>query len=215
MRHISRQLEQQVGCNSVSTTFNRRSETIPGNDLRDKMAQNRCDGPFNPPSPHSSSGGAESYKGTPDTRLTAFSPDEGSAKSTRLLTALRLANTEIQPVRFPVNPYGGSAVTGGKDPFVTSTGGSKPGQKLSPTATAFRPFTGQPASRLSADFAADGRLLPRDSLFRVSEHQLARGVSITAAETGITRCLAILSVDGSAVLPADVHQHLKVRLGNV
>ncbi|KAI0147197.1 hypothetical protein GGR57DRAFT_505936 [Xylariaceae sp. FL1272] len=39
----------------------------------------------NPTSAHSSSGAAESFKGTPETRLTAFSPEDGDTESERRL----------------------------------------------------------------------------------------------------------------------------------
>ncbi|KAK3322173.1 RNA recognition motif 2-domain-containing protein [Apodospora peruviana] len=105
------------------------------------MAQAR-ETAFNPSSPHSSSAGADSYKhdGTPDTRLTAFSPDESSARSNKLMTTLSLnAAANIHPVRFNVNAaesYGAGSAAAEKDPFI-----SKPEQKLSPTASAFRPIS--------------------------------------------------------------------------
>ncbi|KAK3368202.1 RNA recognition motif 2-domain-containing protein [Podospora didyma] len=104
------------------------------------MAQARETG-FNPSSPHSSSGGADSYKheGTPDTRLTAFSPDESSARSNKLLKTLSLnASTDSHPVRFHVQNTEGYRATPEKDPFVSSSTAFRE-QKLSPTASAFRP----------------------------------------------------------------------------
>ncbi|KAF9869366.1 hypothetical protein CkaCkLH20_13177 [Colletotrichum karsti] len=94
---------------------------------------------FNPSSPRSSVGGAESFKGTPDTRLTAFSPEEGSAKSSRLLKSLGQGSPEVTPSRFHSNTFGGVISNGDKDPFITATSDSAL-QKLSPTASAFQPF---------------------------------------------------------------------------
>ncbi|RCI10754.1 hypothetical protein L249_5365 [Ophiocordyceps polyrhachis-furcata BCC 54312] len=82
------------------------------------MAQNRD--MENPSSPRSSSGGADSLKGTPDTRLTTFSPDNGSSKHPQGL-----------PRSFP-------ATSLDKDPFVTPS--HRLGTRLSPTALAFSPF---------------------------------------------------------------------------
>jgi hypothetical protein len=103
---------------------------------------------FNPSSPHSSSGGADSYKhdGTPDTRLTAFSPEENSARSNKqLLRSLALgASSDSHPVRFQVQAtesFRGSPAAIEKDPFITSSTTSKSGPKLSPTASSFRPIS--------------------------------------------------------------------------
>ena len=98
------------------------------------MAQSR-ETPFSPSSPHSSSGGADSFKGTPDTRVTAFSPDGDSTKSAGLLKgATRSASAT--PVRFHMSSYRSSLTTLGKDPFVTPGRG----KGLSPTASTFKPF---------------------------------------------------------------------------
>lgn len=102
------------------------------------MSQTR-DSHFNPPSPRSSSGGANSFKGTPDTRLTAFSPEDGSAKSSKLLKDLARSASATPPVRLPVNSSRGAISHLDKDPFVTPTHGQ--GTRLSPTASAFLPFT--------------------------------------------------------------------------
>jgi hypothetical protein len=110
------------------------------------MAQAR-EATFNPSSPHSSSGGADSYKheGTPDTRLTAFSPDDNSARSNKVLNALSLnASSDSHPVRFHVKTtegFRGASVAAEKDPFITSTTAPKSEQILSPTASSFRPVS--------------------------------------------------------------------------
>lgn len=115
------------------------------------MAQARDTG-FNPSSPHSSSGGADSYKheGTPDTRLTAFSPDDNSARSNKLLNrTLTLGTATSQDAHshhfhshnssdgYSVAPASGSD----KDPFISTSSISKPDQKLSPTASSFLPVS--------------------------------------------------------------------------
>lgn len=101
-------------------------------------------------SPHSSSGGADSYKhdGTPDTRLTAFSPEGNSVKSNKPPPApLNLINSaprskafnhETMPSLCQRNEHHDD-----KDPFVSSVVDSKDQPKLSATASAFRPHVGK------------------------------------------------------------------------
>jgi len=70
------------------------------------------------------SSAVESTEGTPDTRFTAFSPED------------------IKPSK-PVNAVGvaaQSAGTAAQDPFISAAPRPKAGQKLSPTASAFQPF---------------------------------------------------------------------------
>ncbi|KAK0666174.1 putative meiosis protein [Cercophora samala] len=108
------------------------------------MAQAR-DATFNPSSPHSSSGAADSYKhdGTPDTRLTAFSPDDGSARSNKLYPGI----TGLNPALFhqkSTEHFGNVAPAVEKDPFISgdpTPSKSTLDQKLSPTASAFRPLS--------------------------------------------------------------------------
>ncbi|KAI8299723.1 hypothetical protein K4K61_010380 [Colletotrichum sp. SAR11_59] len=109
------------------------------------MAHNRESVVFNPSSPRSSVGGAESFKGTPDTRLTAFSPEEGSARSSRLLKSLGQDSPDTTPSRFHSIAFGGGISNADKDPFITTTSNVAL-QKLSPTASAFQPFVGPVAT---------------------------------------------------------------------
>jgi hypothetical protein len=163
------------------------------------MAQSREVG-FHPSSPHSSSGGADSFKGTPDTRLTALSPDEGSTKSTRFLRNVGLAGAEAQPVRFPVNSYRGAASHIDKDPFV-SVPSTKTPQKLSPTASAFRPYAASSVDATPTAF---------DDFQRYFEPIHQPISSSLSAELGLSRCLAVAAA--SKILdPADVEAYLAVR----
>ncbi|KAI2637518.1 RNA recognition motif 2-domain-containing protein [Xylaria nigripes] len=108
------------------------------------------DGHFNPTSPHSSSGAADSFKGTPETRLTAFSPDDGSAKSSKAPQPLSVRTQENRPLRFGPIARGTLELPGSfvrtnfyseRDPFVSSSAMSASGpQKLSPTASVFLPL---------------------------------------------------------------------------
>lgn len=105
------------------------------------MAQSR-ENPFHSSSPRSSSGGADSFKGTPDTRLTTFSPDDSSAKSAQLLRgATRSASAT--PVKLSMSNFPGSTLSLDKDPFTTPGRG----KGLSPTASTFQPFT--PSSQIA------------------------------------------------------------------
>ncbi|PHH58756.1 hypothetical protein CDD81_4667 [Ophiocordyceps australis] len=93
----------------------------------------------NPSSPRSSCGAADSFKGTPETRLTAFSPEDGSAKSSKLLHGLARSASATPPVGRPLTSFCGSATHIDKDPFVTPS--HQPGTRLSPTASTFSPFS--------------------------------------------------------------------------
>ncbi|ODA80537.1 hypothetical protein RJ55_03496 [Drechmeria coniospora] len=98
------------------------------------MAQSRDH--ENPSSPRSSTGGAESFKGTPDTRLTAFSPDGGSAKTSKILQGLAHSPSATPPAGFSVSNFRSGAAH--LDPFITPS--HQPGTRLSPTASTFSPF---------------------------------------------------------------------------
>lgn len=111
---------------------------------------------LHPSSPESSKGGGGSYKheGTPDTRLTAFSPEEASVRSSKVTKLPNLKSSDSQVTIFPTNAGNGitfSNITGlqlEKDPFVSSSATAlKPDQRLCPTASAFRPFSNPLAPR--------------------------------------------------------------------
>lgn len=107
------------------------------------------------PSSPPSEGGAESYKyeDTPDTRLTIFSPQDDSVKSSRLLNALTLStgNNKERPVKFCVSASSSihrmasmdsiNSVVHDKDPFICSTPAKPQTTKLSATASEFEPST--------------------------------------------------------------------------
>lgn len=168
------------------------------------MAQNRGS-PFKPASPHSSSGGAESFKGTPETRLTAFSPDDGSMRPSKVTRGhpLSAVGADLQPVHFPMAPgqYGGSTGSGmGKDPFGAPTPG--PGvvqQKLSPTANSFQPGTLTPQNARAINAISSGTPLvtpDRDAVKYVGAipHALS-------TEMGISRYLLIASMSHVLATP--------------
>lgn len=177
---------------------------------------------FHPSSPPSE-GGADSYnhEGTPDTRLTAFSPLEDSSKSSRLLSTVNLSGSKAnaEPIKFQV-PTGFHQITSpnsyspdsqeDKDPFISSTH-SKPQTKLSATASAFRPLA---ASASSTPVVAHGSTsaTPKpparssaDAKCTKSGLKLASGLS---HNLHLTHSLRISSSD--ALTTAAAEQYLKV-----
>ncbi|KAK4135486.1 hypothetical protein BT67DRAFT_401055 [Trichocladium antarcticum] len=141
------------------------------------MAQAR-DSTFNPPSPHSSSGGGDSYKHegtTPDTRLTVFSPDDNSNRG---LTTINFNTPSGHSNHFSVS------VAAEKDPFVSSNNAPKQDQKLSPTASAFRP--------LSVPIVAHGSLNGLNTAL-VANRQLftPHPIAKFSSDFGISRCLIL------------------------
>ncbi|KAI1367729.1 RNA recognition motif 2-domain-containing protein [Xylaria arbuscula] len=107
------------------------------------------EGHFNPTSPHSSSGAADSFKGTPETRLTTFSPDDGSATSSKASQSLSVRTQDNRLVFAPnargtlelPSPFVRANLHSERDPFVSSSAiGTTRTPKLSPTANVFLPF---------------------------------------------------------------------------
>jgi hypothetical protein len=86
-------------------------------------------------SPHSSSGLAGSSEGTPDTRFTAFSPEDARPVKAAGLTVTPMTTTQA-------------------DPFVTTSTKVKAEQKLSATASDFKPFAQNVSNVQTFDFAS-------------------------------------------------------------
>ncbi|ROW14442.1 hypothetical protein VPNG_03848 [Cytospora leucostoma] len=177
---------------------------------------------FHPSSPPSE-GGADSYnnEGTPDTRLTTFSPLEDSSKSSRLLSALSLSSgkTNAEPIKFQVptsfhrvpSPRPCSSKGLDKDPFISSTP-EKSQTKLSATASAFRPITASAVSTpIVAYGSSSGTPKPLTQSFTAETRypntglKLASGLSHTL---NLTRSLRISSSSGSVSISA-VEQYLE------
>ncbi|KAH6604093.1 meiosis mei2 [Trichoderma cornu-damae] len=146
----------------------------------------------NPSSPRSSSGGADSFKGTPDTRLTSLTPDDGSKPSSLLKSFARSA-AATSPARLPASSFRSAVSHLDKDPFITSM--QNVGTRLSPTASTFSPFVGNTFVRLpngdgpiSAALSTDmglSRILALSSSTQVS----AREVEAFLADTEKDGCL--------------------------
>lgn len=145
-----------------------------------KMSQIR-DHQINPSSPHSSSGGAESFRGTPDTRLTTFSPNDGSARSMKPLGPASRSAPATPPANSAIEEPREPASQPDKDPFVTSGQATQ----LSPTASAFTPF---------CDFHQDSGSFHASSL---------------STDIGISRSLLVSA--STSITVTEVETWLKVR----
>ncbi|KAI0118940.1 RNA recognition motif 2-domain-containing protein [Nemania sp. FL0031] len=180
------------------------------------------EGHFNPASPHSSSDAANSFKGTPETRLTAFSPEDGSAKSTKAPQALNIRTQENRALRFGPVSRGALELPGSfirtnlhsdRDPFVSSSAiGANRIQKLSPTASVFLPYPGA----LPDDMVAQQVGQQRDDSIsnRGSDQQLTTNTqqvkyvhAIISTDTDVSRCLVIVD-QGRRLRAHDVGSYL-------
>ncbi|KAI1213433.1 RNA recognition motif 2-domain-containing protein [Annulohypoxylon truncatum] len=196
------------------------------------MHQQAREGHYNPASPHSSSGAADSFKGTPDTRLTAFSPEESSARSTRVLGGIRHGSLETAPpsIKYGMNAlqsFGqpsmfnlGTAHTD-KDPFVSSAESSfKGSQKLSPTASVFSPLPSAliPRGSASEPKRADAFSEDLSQSYSQISGQFPRPASVPASsdfvhdklstESGISRCLVVSARMGGSVTAGEVNHYI-------
>lgn len=188
-------------------------------------------GTYTSSSPHSSNGLADSYKGTPDTRLSAFSPDEGSTKSIKVAGSLSLLTRETASCKHMASSatlggtgsfYRGSLHLNG-DPFVSSSESvAKGAQKLSPTASSFFPVTSASAMRASASEptpSSKGKQESSDQAYSSPSHQRnsERSASLiylqprTSTDSGMSRCL-VLTGRYSDLSTVDVEEYIMVRL---
>ncbi|KAK5663908.1 hypothetical protein OQA88_119 [Cercophora sp. LCS_1] len=157
------------------------------------MAQPKAEASINQSSPHSS-GGADSFKqegGTPDTKLTVFSPDEQPTAHP--------VKPETTSAQFPGLPKaeGLSATPNGieKDPFV-SAAIPKVEQKLSPTALAFRPLTHGRVVSGSALPAA----VPQTFVAASGNGYNGRGLDMFTWEMNLSRYLCVSSATTAVTL---------------
>lgn len=160
---------------------------------------------FNPSSPHSSTGNADSYKneGTPDTRLTVFSPEDGSARTNKYYSSIALTASDPQPLRFSgklVNSFRPSLAQPDKDPFTTSQSSAKRDQRLSPLASDF-----QPLSSFGAYPQPGGLTFQRNDGSFDDNHALLRGPPglTSTARNVLTRYIVLASSSDAALSPSD------------
>lgn len=187
------------------------------------------EGLFNPTSPHSSNGVADSFRGTPDTRLTAFSPEDGSTKSLRAPHSIGAAFRDSRPVRFsfgaphslnlPREPRESLDVNIDRDPFVSSISSSLgPSHKLSPTASCFAP-SAIPNARID---------IPEHTSIRIEEQvknesksaESAPLIKVSSAfahdalstDRGLSRCVVVATTTGDHVQVHDIEQYILVMI---
>ncbi|KAF4629910.1 hypothetical protein G7Y89_g8229 [Cudoniella acicularis] len=137
-------------------------------------------------SPHSSSGSAQSLGGTPESKITAFSPDD-----------CRSVNAKPMGIKTSNSPQKASQ----HDPFVTS---AKPNVKLSATASSFQPFGFRNASTGPSPPILQASTLPpeaaeffKNEILAVSE---TTQIGTFTADTGASRYLKISSLYGAPKL---------------
>ncbi|KAI1433961.1 RNA recognition motif 2-domain-containing protein [Xylaria sp. CBS 124048] len=180
------------------------------------------DGHFNPASPHSSSGAADSFKGTPDTRLTAFSPEDGSAKSSKAPQSLSSRTQDNLAMRFASNPRGPLELSSSfvrsnayaeRDPFVSSSAAPDGrSQKLSPTASVFLPYPTTFGNGKATESVGQQR--DDGTTHQGSENQLVNNSEqvkfahrILSTDTDLSRCL-IIADPGRQLRAHDVGSYL-------
>jgi hypothetical protein len=170
---------------------------------------------FNASSPHSSTGNAESYRneGTPDTRLTVFSTNEGSARSSKYYGSLALTtSSDPQPPGLtgkPLSNFRASLTQADKDPFITSHASVKHDRRLSPLASDFQPFSIAFGSRAQPGLGSTSI----DDTFTANEHNAllpSNSTVASAAEGEFTRHLIFASSSNQVVTAAAVNALLSV-----
>lgn len=184
------------------------------------------------PSSPPSEGGADSYKyeDTPDTRLTVFSPQDDSAKSSRLLNALTLSTGQgnAQPIKFGVQTSASvhrmasldsiASVVHDKDPFISSTPEkTQTSTKLSATASEFEPTACHRPSTNPANNVATPRPMGRHpetvSRSPVTGYQVYIDLPLSATfshDLKLSRSMRIISSSGRLDNNA-ITQYLVVR----
>ena len=145
-------------------------------------------------SPYSSAGNDDSAGGTPDTRLTAFSPDDPRVP--------RAGLTGMSPRTL--------LKEGHHDPFVTASSSKTPG--LSATASAFRPVS-KGGSATAAGVPSTSSPLPGTAQYLsqvIAEsasprnREVSEGVKFGTftTDTGATRCIKVSGIYDKMVMPA-------------
>ncbi|KAK7747102.1 hypothetical protein SLS62_009157 [Diatrype stigma] len=187
------------------------------------------EGNFHPTSPHSSSGGAESFKGTPDTRFTGFSPDDGSVRSAKVAGSLNLITRDTAQAKYPGSSpssldlsktYYRNDLQLERDPFVTATASAgKANQKLSPTASSFFPLHTPLVPRVSVselDLSTKEKMrepnyaYPSTASRGLPEEDQCYVHSKLSTDNEMSRCLVISRLDGGKVGEVDIENYVSV-----
>lgn len=197
----------------------------------DKMgSQQGRDGLFNPTSPHSSNGAADSFKDTPD--RTTFSPEERSTRSATTLGSYSMNPREFIPINYAMNMpqsferantfHGGSRHLD-TDPFGISKDSSfkQQSQKLSPTASVFSPLH----STLTGTGTGTGTTIDTQTTSELSEdlnsqsHGRPSGKSSPidyihdelSTDSGLSRCMIVCNrATGGRMNKVDLEFYLSV-----
>lgn len=179
------------------------------------MAMSQGKEGFNPASPHSSSGAADSFNGTPDTRLTTFSHEDGSARSMRAPHSVHMGPKESRAVKITVTSPASldssqarnlhhSRLQLDKDPFVSIGGLAKQTtQRLSPTASCFSPFPSTPTpteTQTVASAASTPQALEQQQA-DTSGNQGSSIQQLLSTDMGLSRCVVVSTTEG----PMQVH----------
>ncbi|KAK8076405.1 hypothetical protein PG994_003677 [Apiospora phragmitis] len=143
-------------------------------------------------SPRSSSGAADSFNGTPDTRLTTFSPDDGISRSVRVPHSIGLGLRDSRGAIVAASPASLDSRRRYRDPFVSS-------YSLSPTASCFSPQSSTPVPPASGP--------PTVIAARDADGFVHQGLS---TDVGLSRCLIIYVPNGAAIHKVEVDNYLSV-----
>ncbi|KAK8022167.1 hypothetical protein PG993_012934 [Apiospora rasikravindrae] len=143
-------------------------------------------------SPRSSSGAADSFNGTPDTRLTTFSPDDGVSRSVRASHSVGLGLRDSRGTTAAASPASLDSRRRYRDPFVSS-------YSLSPTASSFSPQSSTPVPPASGP--------PTVIAAREGEGFVHRDLS---TDVGLSRCLTIYVPKGAPIHKVEVDNYLSV-----
>ncbi|KAI4603421.1 hypothetical protein KJ359_003231 [Pestalotiopsis sp. 9143b] len=186
------------------------------------------DGVFNPTSPHSSSGLADSFRGTPDTRLTAFSPEENSVKSLRAPHSVGASTRESEPVKFrfgtpqslnlPLRDARFSSDSQvDRDPFVSfSAHNIAPNWKLSPTASSFDPSTAILSTRATDPEITYAKDATGETSNLAEQQSKAKNGDVfvhkdLSTDLGLSRCVKLTTGDsGTRVQFSEVEHYISV-----
>ncbi|KAK7938077.1 RNA recognition motif domain-containing protein [Apiospora aurea] len=143
-------------------------------------------------SPRSSSGAADSFNGTPDTRLTTFSPDDGVSCSVRASHSMGLGLRDSRGTTVAASPASLDSRRRYRDPFVNSYG-------LSPTASSFSPQSSTPVPPASGP--------PTVTATGEADGFVHQGLS---TDVGLSRCLIIYVPNGAPIHKVEVDNYLSV-----
>jgi hypothetical protein len=167
------------------------------------------------PSSRSSSIGADSFHHdtTPETKGTIFSPNDKSVNTTTKVLSTLYFNGPANPIiRYPgqtADAFASSLTTAERDPFVSAATINKSEQKLSPTASAFRPPSGPVVAHGSLD-AVHG---PNTGL-GANRQSFSGPVQTTppfSTDLGLSRCLVVYSTS-HPVMMNQLEEYIMVSL---